>query len=290
MALFVIVIVCVFLLYYSSFNSSRSMLNFEPSYIICIPEGDITSIFNTIWKCHAYAIKHGRVLIIDTRYGWFNDDINTYIHFHSPHIYAGNPDTIYHKIRDLSIYPSGFDIMNVGAWIGAKSNYDLYIEPSERIMVYKSHGQPGGFCEFLQFCSFSPVVTDVYKAAFSRLPNRYIGVHISSDNYDGDILEFIKTNQGLFDSKAIFVSSDNRVMSDIFRTKYGSNIYEISNSGTVVIQENKDDYRNYVIESFVDILLLASASEYYYVNSASELSIAISDLRSDHTLLKRLTA
>jgi len=274
--------------YYNNNVSYADRLNLEPSYIICIPEGNITNIFNTIWRCHEYAKKTGRILIIDTHYEWFNDDINTYIHFHSPYIYAGNPETIYFKIKNLSIYPKGVDIMNLSG-TASEINYSLNSEPDEKIMVYKSQGQMGGFCDFLQFCSFSPVVMDVYNATFSRLPNRYIGVHIVSDNYDGDILEFIKKSQKLFESKAIFISSDNRVMSDIFRNKFGSNIYEFSNSGNVVIRENKDEYRKYVIDSFVDILLLASANEYYYINSRSELSLAITELREDNILLKRLT-
>lgn len=273
--------------YYNNVSQEAS-LNLEPSYIICIPEGNITNIFNTIWRCHEYAKKTDRILIIDTRYGWFNDDINTYIQFHSPYIYAGNPETIYFKIKNLSIYPKWVDIMKLSD-ITSEINYSLDSEPGEKIMVYKSQGQTGGFCDFLQFCSFSPVIIDVYKTTFSRLPNRYIGVHIASDNYDGDILEFIKKNQELFESKAIFISSDNRVISDIFRNKYGSNIYEFSNSGSVVIQENKDEYRKYLIDSFVDILLLASANEYYYINSRSEQSLAITELRDDNILLKRLT-
>jgi hypothetical protein len=290
------------------YNKSYSL---EPTYIICIPQGGIIDMCNVIYRCHEYAIKYNRILLIDTTTGWFNDDINDYIQFHSPYIYTGHPNTLCHKIKDLSVYPLGLNIMDMplpekrkntnalgySYYMNEKNlSYSLDKEFNERIMVYSMY-RVGSFYfnDLLHFSSLSDIVKKAYESARSRLPSYYVGVHIRNTDYSSNVPDFINKHEALFAGKSLFVATDNRKSLDLFKEKYGSNVFsftDITDNGGKPLHEgsirNKEESRKYNIDTFVDIMLLASANEYYYSCHESGFSLAIAELRKEDTLIKRL--
>ena len=266
---------------------------------------------NVIYRCHEYAKTNDRILIIDTKTGWFNDDINEYISFNSPYIYKGDPTIVYNTIKNLSIYPSGLDItamelpekrknineLGFSYYLNEHNlSYDLNKPFQERIMVYSMYkvGQRH-FNDMLRFCSLSYIVKQAYWSARSKMPAYYVGVHVRNTDYVSDVPDFIKTHEKQFSEKAIFVATDNKSSLELFKEKYGANVFsftDITENGGKPLHEgnyrNKEESRKYNIDTFVDILLLATSNEYYYSSKESGFSLAISELRSEEGLLKRL--
>jgi hypothetical protein len=277
----------------------------EPRYLICIPQGGLIDMCNVILRCHKYAVANNRILIIDTSLGWYNDDINKYINIYSPYVYTGAPDTIYHKIKDLSIFPQGVNIMNMNSISKREDvfyinnipvSYDLDHDHPETIMVYSLFRLGNnGFTELLNFCGFSNLVLDAYKSARARLPQKYISIHVRNTDYTSDVAKFIETHDAEFTDTAIFLGSDNKKTINQFKERYGKNLYSFAyipdNGGKPIhdgYKRTKAEAEKYNIETFVDILLLASADEYYYSFKGSGFSQAVMQLRDEPRLLHRL--
>lgn len=289
----------------------KASYSLEPNYIICIPQGGLIDMCNVIYRSHEYAKNYNRILLIDTTTGWFNDDINDYIQFHSPYIYTGHPNTLNYKIKDISVYPSGINIMDMpfpekrrnphsegySFYLNDRSlSYNLDKSFDERIMVYSMYRLgPHYFNELLRFSSISDMVKKSYWSARARLPSYYVGIHIRNTDYASDVPHFIKTHETQFAEKALFVATDNRGSLDLIKEKYGSNVFsftDITDNGGKPLHEarnrNKEESRKYNIDTFVDLLLLASANEYYHSSNESGFSLAIVEVRNEEGLLTRL--
>jgi len=305
-AKYIINIVLIIILIYSLVSLFYLKIDsLDPNYIICMPQGGIIDMCHSIYKCYSYAKKHNRIVIIDTTKGWFNDDFNAYIQIHNPYFYTGSPDSIYSKIKDLSIRPDGIDIsllerpkvVTDGYTVqGLNATLDLSRDYKERILLYANHRNgPTHITDFLSFCSISPEVLTAYKTARARLPSYYIGIHVRNTDYVSNVPEFLEEHAGVFKDKPLFLATDNRSTIDIFRKKYGSNVHSfahiIENNGKPLHESTirtKEESRKYNIDTFVDIFLLASANEYYFSQKKSGFSLAVSELRGQGELLKRL--
>jgi len=280
----------------------------EPRYMLCIPQAGIFDKMNIIYKCVQYAKKYNRVLIIDTTDDWFNDDINDYIQIHSPHVYTGTADSITHKISDLSIYPPTINIeklQNITLKIEKQYHYyqnnidltiDLKKDYKERVIVYSDLGGGYGPVDLLEISSFSPMVLDVYKSRRKQLPKKYIGIHIRNTDHKSDVPKFIDTYKTALVGHIIFLASDNKNTIDEFKKLYGKNIITFANivdNGGKPIHDGyyrtKEESKEYNIDTFVDILLLATATEYYYSSETSWFSKNVAKLRTKPDLVMRLT-
>lgn len=280
----------------------------EPRYMICIPQAGIFDKMNIIYKCVEYAKKYDRVVIIDTTEDWFNDDINDYIQIHSPYVYTGTADSICHKISGLSTYPPNVDITNLKNIVLKKEkqyhyyldNKDLSInlekDYNERVIVYSHLGGGYGPISLLEISTFSPMVLDVYKSRRKQLPAKYIGLHIRNTDHKSDIPKFIDNYKTALVGQMIFLASDNKNTIDEFKELYGKNVVTFANipdNGGKPIHEGyyrtKEQSKEYNIDTFVDILLLATATEYYYSSETSWFSRNIAFLRTKPELVMRLT-
>lgn len=280
----------------------------EPRYMICVPQAGIFDKMNIINKCVQYAKKYDRVVIIDTTEDWFNDDINDYIQIHSPYVYTGRADSITHKISDLSIYPPTINIenlQNITLKIEKQYHYfqnnidltiDLKKDYNERVIVYSDLGGGYGPVDLLEISSFSPMVLDVYKSRRKQLPKKYIGIHIRNTDHKSDVPKFIDTYKTALVGHIIFLASDNKNTIDEFKELYGKNVITFANivdNGGKPIHDGfyrtKMESKEYNIDTFVDILLLASATEYYYSSETSWFSKNVAKLRTNPALVERLT-
>lgn len=281
----------------------------EPKYLVCLPFGGIMDKCHKINVCIEYAKKYNRVVIIESSTDWFNDDINEYINIHCPYVYTGAADTIIHKISKLSSYPA----VNIekldevtekkidGKLAPALNNKSLHIDMSrdykERVLVYSNNDYGFGFISLLEMSTIAPKVLEVYKARRARLPEKYIGVHIRNTDYDSDVPGFIEENKNVFYNAPIFLASDNKNTIDTLKQTYGSNLYSfaniVDNGGKplhVDFKRTKAESLQYNIDTFVDILLLASADNYYFSCKKSGFSKTIYELRKKPALIKRLLA
>lgn len=295
-------IICV-IKYMSGFDKEHLV----PKYMILVPQAGTIDMCCIVLTCIRYAKKHNRVLIIDSTDTWFNDDFNEYINIHSPQVYTGAADTITHKINALTTYPPNVNIEKLSDVVydkqtkaytvnGTSLSFPLNQDYDARIVVYSNGRQPGAsLSELLEMCTFSPKVLDVFKSRRAQLPYKYVSVHIRNTDYDSDVPKFIEENNNVLEYKTIFLASDNKNSIDEMKSKYGSNIitfaYIPDNNGKPIhegYKRTKEESRLYNVDTFVDILLLAAANEYYYSCKKSGFSQAILELRSKPALLSRL--
>lgn len=285
----------------------------EPKYMVCLPQGGIMDKCNVINKCIEYAKKYNRVLIIDTKQDWFNDDINEYIYIHSPHVYTGAADSIVSKINNLSKVPKNINLNNLDnivlkkqgptsqEIVYYKDNINLTIsidkDYNESVIVYSNCGGGLGFISLLEISTLSPNIIDVYKTRRALLPEKYVGLHVRNTDYKSDIPQFIESHKDVLMNQAIFLASDNKNTIDEFKEMFGENLFTFAdipdNAGKPIhegYKRTKEESQKYNIDTFVDILLLASADSYYFSFKKSWFSLAIADLRKQPDLIKRLVA
>jgi hypothetical protein len=151
------------------------------------------------------------------------------------------------------------------------------------------------FNDLLRICTLSDMVKKAYWSARSRLPSYYVGVHVRNTDYISNVPDFLNTHEKQFAEKALFIATDNLSSLELFKKKYDSNVFsftDIPDSSGNPLHEGrlrtKEESRKYNIDTFVDILLLGTANEYYYSCKESGFSLAVVELRAEEGLLKRL--
>lgn len=301
----VIIAIVALILKYSK-PSGKEYL--EPKYIICIPQGGIVDMCCVVLSCIKHAQKYDRVLIIDSVNTWFNDDLNEYINILNPNVLTHAADTITHKINTLTTYPPNINVEKLDTVISSKKdgkpfytiNGASLITPLDQdydagIVIYSSQRITGNLPELLEMCTIRPMVLDVYKSRRAQLPQKYVSVHIRNTDYGSDVAQFIEENNKVLEHKTIFLASDNTNSINEMKRQYGSNIitfaYIPDNNGKPIhdgYKRTKEESRKYNTDTFVDILLLAAADEYYFSCKKSGFSQAVAELRAKPELLKRL--
>ena len=289
--------------------AASGLEHLEPKYIICIPQGGIVDMCCVVLSCIKHAEKYNRVLVIDSVNTWFNDDLNEYINIHNPYVLTHAADTITHNINTLTTYPPNINVEKLDAVIlnKQKDGKPLYtlngtslMTPLNQdydagIVIYSSQRITGNLPELLEMCTLRPKVLEVYKSRRAQLPQRYVSVHIRNTDYNSDVSQFIEENNNALEHNTIFLASDNKNSIDEMKMKYGSNIvtfaYIPDNNGKPIhdgYKRTKEESRKYNIDTFVDILLLAAADEYYFSCKRSGFSQAVVELRAKPELLRRL--
>ena len=260
-------------------------------YIVCYPLGGFCDMLHVMDDCLNYAIKYNRILIIDTTKEWFKEDIYKYMTFTHKNIY--NKLLIISDNNNKSIYPPQFkNILNkqfnirydekskityaTSQNIDCKIDIDLSINYTEDIIFY---GNCGGGIPFtlLNYFHFNPIITNVYTTRLNELPNKYISMHIRNTDIKSDVDSFLLIHHMILINNSCFIATDDIVTRDKIKQMYGSNIYFFSNipklkGANIHYNHENIDHKQFIIDCIVDILLLASANDFYYSNKKSGYS------------------
>lgn len=282
----------------------------QGKYIVCYPGGGITDMLTVINQCLVYAIKHNRLLLIDTTYktSWFKHDIFTYIEFNHTNIYPTHPKELYKTFTEKTVYPS---IMrnNYDDLEHEYKNKEYYYKCStvslctnltqpyhEDIVVYCNCGKaPGDLTQILSTIQFKDTILNPFLKRYLTLPQNYISVHIRNTDIKSDVDAFLKINNSNFKERPIYLASDNKATIEKLKKIYINNVYNYANipdnKGTNIHYNHAEIPQNdFIIDCFVDILLLASSETYYYSNERSGYSKFANTLYSDKHLLHKITA
>ena len=155
--------------------------------------------------------------------------------------------------------------------------------------------QSPGLVPLLEISTFSREILDLYKLRRSQLPQKYIGVHIRNTDYKSDLSTFINENHNILDNNVIFLASDNKDTIDEMMSLYRNNIFTFANipanNGKPIhegYKRTKEESHLYIIDTFVDILLLANADTFIYSSKESGFSKAVEELHKNPDLIKKL--
>jgi hypothetical protein len=293
--------------------SYRNKKSEEKRYLICFPHGGINDMLTRISQCYNYCLKYNRILVIDSSYDWFKEDIRDYINFNSPIIYKGELNKLYDKLNKETTYPPEFKgILNnrfnfkysPGGYIYNNTTIinNLSRDYTEivKLFVGCSDGRIINI-NLLKECSFKPLVINIFRDRYDKLPKDYISVHIRNTDKLSNVDEFLNKYKEEIIGKSIFLATDHAPTIVKFKEIFGSNLYSFAtipdNNGKSIHYNHKSvPRRQFNIDCFVDLLLLASGSK-VYLSSIINLPYIISGygrlamiLHNNKDLLRQLTA
>jgi len=284
-------------------------------YMLCLPAGGICDMIFVISHCLEYAIANNRILIIDSsKVEWFKESIHDFIEFKHPSIYVGNTQSILKDLNTKTVYPadlkghvSDFKIYphtSKKYYATANKNsllIDLTKSYSEDIIVYclwatkRFTDEPNRF-DITPFMKFKNNVTSVFHERRKLLPDSYVSFHIRNTDYKSDVPKFLEDHDEVFRSNACFLASDNKQNIDDIKGKYGNNIYTFSKiakhnvgEGLHYLNRSREELISFIIDSYVDLLLLASGDKIYISNRHSGFSLYAERLMKDKKLLCNIT-
>ena len=289
--LIIIIIIILILIFINNIHLYEHICD-TSKYIVCYPVGGFCDMLHIIDRCLNYAIKYNRILMIDTCKTWFQHDIYKYITFTHKNIYNKLSYQLFDK---ASIYQASFkNILNreftivdktdynnfkkykVYTSLGDEINTDLSLEYKEDVLIYSCGG--GGIpFTLIKYLHFNKIVLDKYYKRLNILPKKYTSFHIRNTDYKSDVKTFLEKHHNILTNNSCFIATDNITTRDEIKKKYGATIYYFSDipkvkTGGIHLNPIKMDHTTFIIDCIVDILLLASANEYYYSSTQSGYS------------------
>jgi len=282
----IIIAIIIAIILITKINIINNFKNsYNNKYLICYPGGGLCDMLNIINKCLIHSEDNNRKLIIDTtKYSWFKHNIHDYILFNHPNIIN---NISYEKINDSSIYPPELKGKLKSTIIKYKDginitednvvlSIDLEKKYTEDIIVYSSCG--GGIpSKLINYIQVNPIILDVYYKRLNQLPNKYISIHIRNTDYKSNVDEFIALHDDKLKNNKFFLATDDIKTIDKCKLLYGMNVMHFSNipdNNGKNIHDNhtKINQQEFIIDNFVDLLLLASSNEFYFSSKESGYS------------------
>jgi len=250
--------------------------------------------------CYNYCLKYKRILVLDSSTNWFKEDIRDYIEFDSPVFYKGPLDILYSKLNNKTTYPEflkrnlkNFKFNNIFTNMNLNCNYE------ETVCIYLKGG--GGILsiDLLNRCMFKSIIVNVFRERFNKLPKNYISVHIRNTDKISNVDTFLQSYKNELIGQPMFLGTDHAPTILKFKEIFGEHIYcfsKIPDNNGKNIHENHSliPTREFNIDCFVDLLLLASGSKLYISNVINHYQSGYGtlamNLHKNKELLARLTA
>jgi len=250
-------------------------------YMICYPGGGVVDMFSVITNCLLYAIAHNRILVIDTRrIEWFRESIHEFINFRHANVFKEDLDTLLESLNNETTFPHEVKghLLTFQATFNQELNcnlfnnsintkLDLTKDYEETVIVFSNRAWNRDYT-IIGCVQFKEPVLKVYKERRAKLPDTYVGVHIRNTDYPSDVPQFIAEHESILKER-FFLASDNRQTIEDMKQRFGDNVITFSHiannpSGKGLhysVERNPEEHRQFIIDSYVDLLLLASAEK-----------------------------
>jgi hypothetical protein len=210
-----------------------------------------------------YAKKYNRKLIIDTtKKGWFKMNIFDFINITEPTILN---EPVHFVNESLKVYDP-------------KVNMPLNKDYDDEIIYNYTAMHPQNFKVF-NYITIKEVISDTFNKRLNLLPKSYVGLHIRNTDKKSDYRLFIEKNTAELENKSIFLATDNIDVITYIKGLYGLNVFNFSNIPDNTGKKNGIHYNHigisqhdFIIDCFVDMLLLASSSSFYFSCVSSSYS------------------
>jgi len=265
-------------------DSEHPAIPKDPRYLVCFLQNGLADMLDEIETCYDYCIKYNRILVLDSRYNWFKDDIRKYIQFNHGIIYKGELDTLYDELNTKTTYPNELSGFLKSIKFSADPDYlsvdhnklKLHTNRSEFLQIYSMHGFSITNFSILDNCLFTPLVLNVFRERYNKLPKDYVAVHIRNTDKTSNIDDFLTKYTDELQGKPIFLATDYAPCIQRFKDLFGSNLYSFANiphnNGKSIhhirLYHNHAniDTQEFNIDCIVDVLLLAGGSKLYLSN------------------------
>jgi hypothetical protein len=248
-------------------------------YLVCYLQAGLGDMLNEIETCYDYCIEYNRILVLDSRYNWFKDDIRKYIQFNHGIIYKGELDTLYNILNTKSTYPNELSGCLKSIQFSVYPDYlsidhnklKLYTNRSEFVQIYSMCRVNSTQFKILDNCSFTPLVLNVFRERYNKLPKDYLAVHIRNTDKKSNVDDFLDKYANELQGMPIFLATDHAPSIQKFKDLFGSNLYSFANipdnnSKPIHYDHSNIHTQEFNIDCIVDLLLLAGGSKLYCLN------------------------
>lgn len=285
-------------------------------YLICFPQGGINDMWSRIQMCISYCLHQNRMLVLDTTKNWFRHDWRTY--FAIPHdiVYQGHTSDFITHLLTKDVYPPElrnrtYESLPDAVWIrhgrmemdGIMVSTSLLVPYAQEVVVYADCGSSLHINSMLSMLTFSDELKLEYQRRRSLLPPQYLAVHIRNTDHKSDLDTFLAKHDSLFRKHDIFVATDHHDSLIRMKTLYGAHIHSFANlpqlpygvnihesKQSQALRTTRDQHHAFLIDMFLDFLLLASGSQYIASTEKSGFSRSVHELRRLPSLIHHLVS
>ncbi len=256
-------------------------------YILCRPEGGLADMFNQIWLCYVYALRHDRLLVIDTVPTDFCDDLFRYFRPRTSRIAPFA--SVAADVGSCTVYPpqrarDGLEYERV--WMPARPgkrfcfappahrDLDLTLDFSraydEDLVVHHACGGGGhGGSGFRLFAPSAELIAE-FRRRRALLPAEFSALHVRNTDAQSDFMPYVREHLAeLALCSAVFVASDKRRTIRDIETAYSPPLavrsfsQHLSDDGLAMHTRRGVDRHPVNCDAIVDLLLLSEAQRIY---------------------------
>lgn len=275
--------------------------------IFCRPRGGLNDILCQIHKCRIYAIKSNRELWVDTSRSGFHDCFSNYFeptkdfYFGSPVGNICNDNSCFPKFlaHKLDSYELVYD-MSVKNYVEKDTripltfNFNSYYP--ETILIHEQCGGGVESIRTLNLLNLKPVIKHKIKSIIDNL-GEYDSVHIRNTDLTTDYESFFDKIKDKIKGRVVVCTDDficQQYSTDFWGDKLTllHSIPDTNGEPLHMAKFNKEDRYRLNVEVLIDLLVLASAKNFYKCKTnqgrLSGFAKLVELLRSNPRFIKRL--
>lgn len=273
-------------------------------YLICRPEGGLTDMLSQLGLCFHYALRHGRVLVIDTENSvTFALPFGEYFSVEHPSLQVmTNPREFIQTAiaRDLSVHPGHARLDPRGHeqprhWrnlnfclAGVPLTFDFSRDHDAAVLIHQQCGRTSFDWEFLGCLRLSPRLRRLVERRWVGLPKPYIGIHVRNTDIKSDagkVLPLVRRYLG-----GVFLATDSVAVQRSVRKAAGRRIATtgIPNfKGVGLHRKEVSAKMKFRINTMAvaDLVLLALSKRVYVATEASGYSLLARELNRNRLVL-----
>jgi len=251
-------------------------------YLLCRPHGGLNDTLCQIEKCWKYALKSGRILLIDTRNSGLHANFSEYFEAKERafrFIFDIHPETL-EFLNQLSCFPfelrGKLHLMDLAIFkapnLVLKNNprvpltFDFSKEYEETVLVHEQYG--GGKLSFdlLERLYIAPGPRALILSRISKLDSTYCAVHVRNTDLKTNYKDLFQRILPEIRGKRVLVCSDDAAVIEYARLNCPSEILtssDIPDTSGVALHQ-LEDREKHVIDAIVDLIALGNAEKLYF--------------------------
>jgi lipopolysaccharide biosynthesis glycosyltransferase len=248
--------------------------------VLCRPQGGLTDQLTQIEKCHQYAERFNRVLVVDTDYenfhgctycflDFFNSNRDNIVILHAsqrlPHHLSVHPTCLQGRLDSYSSDFNESDVSNFDVETGHALTFDFSRDHDEEVLV---HHQCGGEAAqailALSKLQLQPHVASELCKRLQAMGGDYVALHIRNTDIKTDFRTVLDKVAGLsFDR--LFLATDDATVLEEFHRQLGEKVFTFSHlprlNGIPLHRSGDQDSWVIMRDAICDLLMLALSSE-----------------------------
>ena len=269
--------------------------------VLCLPRAGLNDVMNQIARCADYASKHDRILILDSTRGVIRASIFDFLlpfPGQTLKIWRQAPELDNWLTKSTSIEPSLMQgiVCNFSAkYVGSGRRYfalkgteiaitfDQSQDYSEQILVHSQGGGGNRAISFLERMAFRQTIAEEIGARVAALGSDYQAIHVRNTDMKTDYKPYFEDLKPQIAGQRVLICSDDAQCKAYAKHYFdASEVLEVTSTPDLQgkrLHGNKTiDPHRQVMDSFVDLMAMGSASAFHFTSPTIKKSSGFSRL------------